>query len=295
MTVTSTTKAAKSSKSVIGAPSQRTQPSRKGKKAWRKNVDLDEVEEVLEEIRVEERLTGSALHKKADDELFQIDVKGDENVRKYLPKFSSSQLTSAKILAQRSAVPAVVSRRTSSTSGHKRKLTHEEKDRLLRMGKRMRKGPFNGVMDPTEMGAGSALLEVSEAVKASGSYDVWNTPKEVEMEIDGVIPGRELKFKAPNHPHPRQQIAVSAVPKPHEGTSYNPPVISHQSLLLSAHEVEVKRVKEAEEMKQIKDQMDEARKVAGTQPGVLSMKTDILKMVKMRRKKRTLRRVLSRH
>ena len=96
MAVTSTTKTTKTSKSTIGAPSQRSQPSRKGKKAWRKNVDLDEVEEVLEEIRVEERLTGyasyiilvylltyttssSALHKKTDEELFQIDVKGDEN------------------------------------------------------------------------------------------------------------------------------------------------------------------------------------------------------------------------
>ena len=60
MAVTSTAKTTKMSKSAIGAPSQRSQPSRKGKKAWRKNVDLDEVEEVLEEIRVEERLTGYA-------------------------------------------------------------------------------------------------------------------------------------------------------------------------------------------------------------------------------------------
>ena len=37
----------------------------------------------------------------------------------------------------------------------------------------MRKGPFNAVIDPTEMGAGSALLELSEAAKKSGNYDVW--------------------------------------------------------------------------------------------------------------------------
>jgi nucleolar protein 53 len=50
-----------SSKSAIGAPSQHGQSSRKGKKAWRKNVDLDEVEESLEGLRVEERVTGCAL------------------------------------------------------------------------------------------------------------------------------------------------------------------------------------------------------------------------------------------
>ena len=48
----------KSPKSAVGAPSQRTQASRKGKKAWRKNIDIDDVEERLEELRVEERVTG---------------------------------------------------------------------------------------------------------------------------------------------------------------------------------------------------------------------------------------------
>jgi nucleolar protein 53 len=37
----------------------------------------------------------------------------------------------------------------------------------------MRKGPLNSYVDPTEFGAGSAILEVSEAVKASGGYDAW--------------------------------------------------------------------------------------------------------------------------
>ena len=93
-------------------------------------------------------------------------------VRRARPKFSKELLTSSKILAQRSAVPAVFSRTTANPL--KRKiLTYEEKDRLLRMGKRPRKGPFNAIIDPTEVGAGSALLEVSEAAKNSGTYDVW--------------------------------------------------------------------------------------------------------------------------
>jgi len=36
-----------------GAPQQRRQPSRKGKKAWRKNVDVTEIQEGLEEVREE--------------------------------------------------------------------------------------------------------------------------------------------------------------------------------------------------------------------------------------------------
>lgn len=42
----------------VGAPSQRSQPSRKGKKAWRKNVDIDIIEDGLETIRDQERLVG---------------------------------------------------------------------------------------------------------------------------------------------------------------------------------------------------------------------------------------------
>ena len=35
------------------APQQYKQPSRKGKKAWRKNVDVTEIQEGLEEVRDE--------------------------------------------------------------------------------------------------------------------------------------------------------------------------------------------------------------------------------------------------
>lgn len=97
-----------------------------------------------------------------------------------------SQLTSTKILSQRSAVPAVFSRVTSTG---KRKagaaLSNEEKSRLLRIGKRMRRGPLNSVMDPTEFAAGSAILEVSEAAKKSGRYDAWAPVVEEEVK-DGL-------------------------------------------------------------------------------------------------------------
>lgn len=64
----------------------------------------------------------------------------------------------------------------SSRASHARKedrLTREEKERLLRIGKRKRSGPFNAATDTTEIGKGSALLEPSEAVKQSGTYDIW--------------------------------------------------------------------------------------------------------------------------
>jgi hypothetical protein len=56
----STSGAKETGHSTLGAPSQHNQGSRKGKRAWRKNVDIGEVEEGLEGMRAEERVTGYA-------------------------------------------------------------------------------------------------------------------------------------------------------------------------------------------------------------------------------------------
>lgn len=116
-------------------------------------------------------------------------------VRKALPRFSTSELTSTKILAQRSAVPAVFSRPTPTSNKRKSLVSYEEKTRLLRIGKRQRKGPFNSVVDPAEFGAGSGMLELSEAVKNSGGYDPWG-PEPVEEELkDGLETVQKRKIK----------------------------------------------------------------------------------------------------
>ncbi|KAI0060390.1 tumor suppressor protein Gltscr2 [Artomyces pyxidatus] len=237
--------------SVVGAPAQHNQSSRKGKKAWRKNVDIEDVEEKLEGIRGEERLFGTALHAKKDEELFIIDKKGDETVRKSLPKFSRTLLSSHRILTERSAIPAVLSRPTSSRVPSSVRVTRREKDRLLRIGRKDRKGPLNSLVDHTQFGEGSALLEVSEAVRKSGQYDVWT---------EGAEDSPKVKVRsAPNTPHPRQHIAVPAIPAPHAGTSYNPPVSAHTELLRTAHELEERRVKEAEELEKTKARILGAR------------------------------------
>lgn len=113
-----------------------------------------------------------------------------------MPRYSAAQLTSTKILAQRSAVPAVFSRTSTTTAMGKRKLglSREEKDRLMRIAKRPRKGPFNSIMDPSEYAAGSGTVALSAAVKNSGTYDPW-VPQPVEEVKDGLETVQEKKFK----------------------------------------------------------------------------------------------------
>lgn len=117
------------------------------------------------------------------------------SVRKSV-RFSKSQLTSTKILAQRSAVPAVFSRPASAPK-RKAGVSYEEKARLLQIGKRAKRGPFNSVMDPSEFASGSSIVDISAAVKNSGGYDAWveSEASENEGEKDGFEPPKKPKVK----------------------------------------------------------------------------------------------------
>ncbi|KAF9231246.1 P60-like protein [Melanogaster broomeanus] len=148
-------------------------------------------------------------------------------VRRFIPRYSKSQLTSTKILSERSAVPAVPSRATKSTQS---KISRADKERLLRIARRPRKGPFNAVMDPTEFGAGSAAIDVSDAVKNSGGHDLWTPTFEDNFQIPTI--------KKPDLGHLRDKIDIPAVSVPHQGASYNPP----------AYKVEQRRQEEADKL-----------------------------------------------
>lgn len=53
-------------------PKRNKKASKKSKKSWRKNTDITEVEDFLEDQRLEERLGGPFSDKK-DGELFLVD------------------------------------------------------------------------------------------------------------------------------------------------------------------------------------------------------------------------------
>ena len=53
-------------------PKLNKKASKKNKKSWRKNTDLEDVEEFLEDQRLEERLGGS-FDKRSDSDIFVVD------------------------------------------------------------------------------------------------------------------------------------------------------------------------------------------------------------------------------
>ena len=56
----------------INRPKPQKKASKKNKKSWRKNTDIEDVEEFLEDQRLEERL-GGAFDKRTDSDIFVVD------------------------------------------------------------------------------------------------------------------------------------------------------------------------------------------------------------------------------
>ena len=113
------------------------------------------------------------------------------SVRKSLPRFSRTTLRSHQIISQRSAVPAVHARSRKSL------VSPRDKERLLRIARKDRRGPLNSIVDPSQPGAGSALLEVSEAVKKSGQYDMWSAQAKLEAGLDDEV--KVKVCRSPSH------------------------------------------------------------------------------------------------
>ncbi|KZS96834.1 hypothetical protein SISNIDRAFT_463582 [Sistotremastrum niveocremeum HHB9708] len=177
-----------------------------------------------------------------------------------------SSLTSTKILSQRSAIPAVHSRTVQDPS-KKLKLSKSEKERLAK-GRRIK----GGIVDVERR-----VVDVNvEAVRASGTYDPWSSTDALSPSPEDEV-SQNSKLPQPL-PRTHNTITLPSIPKPHEGTSYNPPVQSHQELLDEAVRREEERLREVEKWKGVKERMEEARRDVGegdVDGGAEGMKVDV--------------------
>ncbi|KAK3353680.1 ribosome biogenesis protein Nop53/GLTSCR2 [Lasiosphaeria hispida] len=226
-------------------PQQYKQPSRKGKKAWRKNVDVSDVVKGLEEVN-EQIIKGGVIAEKESAQLFTLDLVGDAALPKKFPKHIKKGLKADEIIAARSAVAAVPMRKRSgdkTTDGIlpvKRLktdyVTHKELTRLKKVAD----------------GRHESTIEVVDA-----DHDAWAVVEESEekKEMFAFLPKIE-KAKAPKTMH-RKPITlaangkfVPAIPKPKAGHSYNPAFEDYRDRLIEESDkvvaVERKRIADLE-------------------------------------------------
>ncbi|PTB70988.1 P60-like protein [Trichoderma citrinoviride] len=224
------------------APKQFTQPSRKGKKAWRKNVDVTEVEEGLRELN-NEIIRGGVIREKASEDIFTIDTAGDSKIPQKFPKHVKKGLKADEIINKRSAVPAVSMRKrpgdktTDGLVSAKRQKTDWVSHKDLARLKKVADGHHEDTI----------------AVK-DASFDLWDAPAEqpaaVKAPTDFLPEKTEPKVPKTMKQQPLSLLAngkqIPAVPKPTGGYSYNPSFPEYESRLAEesakAIEAEQKRL-----------------------------------------------------
>lgn len=213
---------------------RKAQPSRKGKKAWRKNVDVDDIHTALEAKREKEILHGAS----DGDEDFVIDNVGDDR-----NKLLGSKLKAREILENKSKVPAVTSKKVK----HKVSKTHAKKLMAL-AGRLMTESKLKARVD-------------RDGIIRSRNLDVWADEPEVdEPEIykksafRGYTPATrapETLFHAPIALH----LTTKEDSLVHAGKSYNPALDSWRDLIdrefSAEQDLEVKRQAMEEHQKRI--------------------------------------------
>lgn len=224
------------------APAQYKQPSRKGKKAWRKNVDVTQVQTGLEDVRGQ-IITGGVIAEKTSDELFAVDTVGSTEIQKATAR-RHKPLKVDQILAQRSVVPAVSSRKRLSDIADdgkrkKSKISGKEFDRLRAIA-------YGG--DQTK----KDIVQTGD----TANYDPWAVQEVKEDTRFTFLEKKRAKVAPVTLKHaPISQAkdgkAIPSVRKPAGGKSYNPKFEDWQNELMresdKAVEAEKRRLQEARE------------------------------------------------
>ncbi|KAL3476250.1 hypothetical protein BJX99DRAFT_246948 [Aspergillus californicus] len=204
----------------VQAPRQFSQPSRKGKKAWRKNVDVTEVQEGLRLLKDEE-IKGGVLAEKPSEELFVIDKKGSSEIRDAYRKQNKKQLKSDEILAQRSAITSLDTRKRGNS-----KVT----DGVVEPSTKKHKSDWVSRKDWQRLKQVAKEGNPSVQPREGGFYDPWAeeadpTPYD-DPKFDYLVKPKEKVAPDTLKQAPISLAAngkaVPAVRAPTAGTSYNP-------------------------------------------------------------------------
>lgn len=215
----------------IGRPQTVAQKTRKGKRAWRKNVDISDLEARLQEQREEIIHHGKALTDLASEDLFLIDEEADEEVERKMKRANVKKLKSSEILENKSKVPALLSKVGKSQKKKKdNKIQGVEKKEMIHLLKLA--GKVKGY-DKTEE------RMAKEGIIRSEAYDVWGTKLEEELRYEKLpSPLKENSTVSYTHPLSVPKTLKEAPIKirkqeliPHAGKSYNPSFDNWRNLI----------------------------------------------------------------
>ncbi|KAI8612627.1 ribosome biogenesis protein Nop53/GLTSCR2 [Chytriomyces sp. MP71] len=227
--------------------------SRKGKKAWKRNIDVTDIEDAINRISSEKRLTGSAIIDKTNASLFTIDKKGNEQAKLSL---KHRKLKIEEILENSSGTkgPPPIGRKkttvaledhTDVKSGKKVKVASKVVvGKIEKIAKRLMQEKATGKGTHTTTAKKRSASEIAPK-------DVWGSNVEESFPDeanDFLAHVRPKKVKKPSLPE--EKTNVPNVKVSHSGASYNPTFADHQGLLQAALDVELEKERANEVIKQ---------------------------------------------
>uniref|UniRef100_A0A2K6F6D3 Ribosome biogenesis protein NOP53 n=1 Tax=Propithecus coquereli TaxID=379532 RepID=A0A2K6F6D3_PROCO len=247
--------------SVDPALRRRRRGPRNKKRGWRRLAQEPlglEVDQFLEDVRLQERTSGGLVSEAPDEKLFFVDTGSKEKeLKKKRTKFQKKSLLLKKPLRV-----DLILENTSKIPAPKDVLAHQVPNakKLRRKQQLWEKLAKQGEL-PREVRRAQARLLNPPVTKAKPApqdtverpfYDLWALDNPLDRPLVGqdeffLEQTKKKGVKRPPHLHirPSQAPAVEVTPA---GASYNPSFEDHQTLLSVAHEVELRRQKEAEKL-----------------------------------------------
>ncbi|XP_016298235.1 ribosome biogenesis protein NOP53 [Sinocyclocheilus anshuiensis] len=224
------------------------------KKSWNKFSDIQDVEEFLDDVRLQERATGGLISEKTDDSLFFVDTgetdEKDTQAQTTVKKGKHSKpLRIDLILQPDSHIPAPKNVLAfQQPNAKKQRRISENAAKLAAMGVLPRREKLLQL----RRAAAASGVSVKEHPVANNNpdrafYDLWSagTP---EMADPYYLEQTKKKLvKRPDRLNEKPSV-LPAIEVIAPGGSYNPDFFSHQDLLREAHEVEVKKQKAEEKL-----------------------------------------------
>lgn len=263
----------------VDRPNQYKQSSRKGKKAWRKNIDLTDIETSIKSKAELEITHGTSnISDLADKSLFQIDTDGDEVLKSKLIKRKQIKkgLKSTEILnaiKTNSKVRALLHHNHGNASGKSTKskkdiqgVSKKELNKLMALaGKRVGESKLQNRLDKeglvksagldlwgiedttTTVSTKTTTITDNKKVKTRSGIVVDVHKSVTQNLIDNSTTGWSVASEVPETMKLKPVQVREFINTPHAGKSYNPSKKEWNNLI--SKEFETEQVKEDQRLK----------------------------------------------
>ncbi|XP_047449991.1 ribosome biogenesis protein NOP53 [Mugil cephalus] len=238
--------------------SRRKRVNKNKKKNWGKHSDINDVEEFLEDVRLQERTTGGLLSEKSDDSLFFLDVGKPEKPEQKAPEPEPVTGKKRKGKSQRPLRIDLILQHDSQVPPPKDVLSYQQPNakKLRRIAQKAEQLAGKGVVPrrqkqllnrrPVDRTVKKAVTEANNNPNRD-YYDIWGQQSKESADPWYLQQTGKKRIKRPEKLNEKPSV-LPAVEVIAPGGSYNPDFFSHQALLQEAHEIEVKKKKEEDKI-----------------------------------------------